>query len=118
MITLFGIANCDTIRKTRKWLEQQQADYDFHDYKKLGCSADLARTLIDTLGIEQVINKRGTTWRKLPEEEREPCNPKTAAQLMQQYPSLIKRPILRVADQWLVGYDTDRMTTLIAQDRK
>jgi Spx/MgsR family transcriptional regulator len=118
MITLYGIANCDTIRKTRKWLEQQGADYEFHDYKKLGCSSGLAKTLISELGIESVINKRGTTWRKLPESEREPLTATRAQKLMQDQPSLIKRPVLCVDDQWLVGYDTARITALISKGSK
>lgn len=115
MTTLYGIANCDTIRKTRKWLDQHGCDYQFHDYKKLGCSADLAATLVRELGTEQVINKRGTTWRKLAESEREPLDDRKAIALMQQYPSLIKRPILRVDDEWLVGYDTGRINDLLNQ---
>lgn len=117
MTTLFGIANCDTIRKTRKWLDQQDSDYEFHDYKKLGCSAELARTLVRELGTEQVINKRGTTWRKLAESEREPLDDKKAISLIQQHPSLIKRPILCVDGEWLVGYDTGRMSDLINQGK-
>jgi len=118
MTILYGIANCDTIRKTRKWLEQQNHDYEFHDYKKSGCSPALAKTLIAQFGIDQIINKRGTTWRKLPEAEREPLNEERAAILMQQQPSLIKRPVLRVDDQWLLGYDIDRMSALLDQDSK
>lgn len=115
MTTLYGIANCDTIRKTRKWLEQQNHNYEFHDYKKLGCSPQLAKSLIAQFGIDQIINKRGTTWRKLPEAEREPLDEKLAISLMQEHPSLIKRPVLQVDDQWLIGYDTDRMTALLDQ---
>lgn len=117
MITLFGIANCDTIRKTKKWLEQQHCDYQFHDYKQSGCSAKLARTLLRNFGAEQVINKRGTTWRNLPESEREPLDDKRAVSLMQDHPSLIKRPILCVDDQWLLGYDSERMSELINQGK-
>ena len=115
MIILYGIANCDTIRKTRKWLDAQNCDYQFHDYKKLGCSSELAKTMLKNLGIAQIINTRGTTWRNLAESEREPLNDKTATQLMQKHPSLIKRPVLRVGDAFLAGFDCERMSEMINQ---
>ena len=101
------------MRKTRAWLAQHNVDYDFHDYKKLGCNQDLATQLIRSFGVDQVINTRGTTWRQLDPAERESLDENRAVQLMQQYPSLIKRPILKVDDSWLLGYDTARMAALI-----
>jgi len=113
MTTLYGIANCDTVRKTRKWLEQEGHEHEFHDYKKSGCSQELAKEMLAALGIDQIINKRGTTWRKLPDSEKEPLNTERAVALMQEYPSIIKRPVFRIEDQWLVGYDTERLSTLL-----
>lgn len=115
MIILYGIANCDTIRKTRKWLEQQQLDYEFHDYKKLGCSADLCKTFLKHFSVAELINTRGTTWRKLPEQTRARLDEKLAMKLMQEQPSIIKRPLLNIDDQWLLGYDTARIKDLTSK---
>lgn len=115
MITLYGISNCDKVRKTRNWLSRQQLDYDFHDYKKLGCNAALARQLINAFSVEELINTRGTTWRQLDPAQREPLDETRALQLMQDYPALIKRPILHIDQSWLLGYDTARINALISK---
>ncbi len=112
MITLYGIAHCDSIRKTRKWLQDKGVEYSFHDYKKQGCPAELAASFLQQFDLDKLINKRGTTWRKLPESLREELTADSAAQLMQEQPS-IKRPILDVDGQWLLGYDSARMEELI-----
>ncbi|MEX2334442.1 MAG: ArsC/Spx/MgsR family protein, partial [Pseudohongiella sp.] len=65
MITLYGISNCDTMRKAGKWLDSQDIEWVLHDYRKQGLDLDLAETLVSVFGIEDLINKRGTTWRKL-----------------------------------------------------
>lgn len=105
MIVLFGISNCDSIKKTRKWLDSHNLDYEFHDYKKLGCNAELASKLGNEFELERLINKRGTTWRNLPEQVKNSLTPETARELMTANPSVIKRPILRIGDQWVLGYD-------------
>lgn len=115
MITLYGIGNCDTIRKTRKWLTDQGVEFDFHDYKKEGCSEKLAKQFLKQFSVEEVINKRGTTWRGLPQESKDNLTAGNAPQLMQQYPALIKRPLLCINNEWLLGYDTDHMQRLINQ---
>ncbi len=115
MIILYGIANCDTIRKTRNWLAEHNVDYQFHDYKKAGCSGELAKTLLARFSADELINKRGTTWRKLPESDKQALDGNKASALMQQHPSLIKRPLLCINNNWLLGYDTDRMQRLINQ---
>ena len=71
MFTMFGIKNCDTIKKAQKWLEAEGIEYHFHDYKKDGLSADMLNSWIADLGWEALVNKRGTTWRKLPEEVKD-----------------------------------------------
>ena len=81
MITLFGINNCDTIKKTRKWLEQHGVEYQFHDYKKLGCPAELANTFLEHFSHEQLINRRGTTWRKLPDPVKQSLDRESAVGL-------------------------------------
>ncbi len=112
MITLYGIGNCDKVRKTRNWLAQQQLDFEFHDYKKQGCDAALARKLLNAFSIEELINTRGTTWRKLDQSQREPLDESRALQLMQEYPSLIKRPILHIQQSWLLGFEPARISAL------
>ena len=104
-ITLYGISNCDTIKRTRKWLTDQGLDFDFHDYKKAGCSEELARQFITEFGVEKAVNRRGTTWRALSDEQKANLDETSAIELMSQYPAMIKRPILQAANQWLIGFD-------------
>lgn len=104
MLTVYGIPNCDTMKKARQWLQQQQLDYQFHDYKKAGIDTATLQQWVDQLGWELLVNRRGTTWRKLPESDREAINATTAIQLMQANPSLIKRPVLDTGHQLLVGF--------------
>lgn len=115
MITLFGIGNCDTIRKTRRWLEKNGHDFEFHDYKKQGCSTELATTFLSHFNLDQVVNKRGTTWRNLPDSAKDSLDAGNAALLMNQNPSLIKRPILKIGEQWALGYDEKAWQSLIKQ---
>ncbi|MEQ8314145.1 MAG: Spx/MgsR family RNA polymerase-binding regulatory protein [Gammaproteobacteria bacterium] len=104
MIVLFGISNCDTIKKTRRWLDSHKLDYEFHDYKKQGCNTKLARTLTEVFELDRLINKRGTTWRKLPEQVKNSLTTAKARELMTANPSVIKRPILKIGDEWALGY--------------
>ena len=104
MITIYGIPNCDTIKKARKWLQQNNVDYQFHDYKKQGVPEDRLRQWVKTLGWEVLLNKRGTTWRKLPEEIKANVNEAKAIQIMLDNPSIIKRPVLDKDGRLLVGF--------------
>ena len=115
MITLYGIGNCDTIKKTRRWLDQHQHDYQFHDYKKLGCDAELAAIFLARFELDEVINKRGTTWRKLPETVKNSLDSDSAAELMIENHSIIKRPILKIGKQWVLGYDEKKWQALIKE---
>ena len=95
MHTLYGIKNCDTIKKARRWLDDHQVEYRFHDYRVDGLDADLLHTFIDELGWEALLNTRGTTWRKLDESLRLTINnAQSAATLMLEMPAIIKRPLL------------------------
>jgi Spx/MgsR family transcriptional regulator len=105
MITVYGIRNCDTIKKTLKWLEAEGLEYQLHDYRKDGLSDSLVNQLLNQFSLEQLINRRGTTWRNLPESSKQGLSPATAENLMQKYPALIKRPILCDGKQWLIGFD-------------
>ncbi|MGP3592169.1 ArsC family reductase [Vagococcus sp. WN89Y] len=93
--TLYGIKNCDTIKKARRWLENNHIDYRFHDYRADGLDAQLLDTFINELGWESLLNTRGTTWRKLDETLRASItNAEAAAALMLEMPAMIKRPLL------------------------
>lgn len=111
-VTLYGIANCDTMKKTRKLLDAQGIHYLFHDYKKAGLDEELAQTLLSAIALEQLINKRGTTWRKLPASTQESLNGETARALVMNHPSLLRRPIIRHPQGWLVGYDESKIKAL------
>ncbi|OTA18887.1 arsenate reductase [Xenorhabdus beddingii] len=95
IFTLYGIKNCDTIKKARRWLEDQEIPYQFHDYRADGLSSELLQSFIEPIGWEPLLNTRGTTWRKLSDEQKAAINNAEAAQaLMLEQPSIIKRPLL------------------------
>nr|WP_137677361.1 arsenate reductase [Parerythrobacter lutipelagi] len=93
-IHLYGIPNCDTVKKARNWLEAKGRDYTFHDYKKEGADAGKVAGWIDAAGVDTVLNRRGTTFRKLPDEDKADIDPAKAVSLLVQHPSMIKRPIV------------------------
>ncbi|HHQ6624634.1 ArsC family reductase [Serratia fonticola] len=94
-LTMFGIKNCDTIKKARRWLEEQDVAYQFHDYRADGLDEQLLRDFVARLGWEPLLNTRGTTWRKLDEAQRNACdNADAAIALMLEQPAMIKRPLL------------------------
>lgn len=94
-ITLYGIPNCDTVKKARAWLAAQKLDYTFHDLKKQGVPADRLPHWMAAVGWEKLLNRQGTTWRKLDSQTQEAVNgPDSAAALMQAQPSVIKRPVV------------------------
>lgn len=95
MIIMYGIKNCDTIKKARRWLEAQQIESRFHDYRADGLDAEMLHGFINELGWEALLNTRGTTWRKLDESVRADVdNAEAAAALMLEMPAIIKRPLL------------------------
>ncbi|MHB9805211.1 ArsC family reductase [Pantoea ananatis] len=103
---MFGIKNCDTIKKARRCLEAAGVDYRFHDYRADGLTDDQLQQFIDVLGYQDLLNTRGTTWRKLPEAEREAISDAASAKaLMLAQPAIIKRPVLRAPDgSLLLGF--------------
>ncbi|MCB1737941.1 MAG: ArsC family reductase [Gammaproteobacteria bacterium] len=108
MPTIYGIPNCDTMKKARAWLAENGVDYRFHDYRKVGI--DLARLQVwdSAVGWETLLNRRGTTWRKLDEDVRADVDRDSALQLMIDNPSIIKRPVLELDDgRYLVGFKAD-----------
>lgn len=104
-VTLYGIANCDTVKKARKWLDAAGIDYAFHDYKKAGVPEAALRRWVARAGWEAVLNRRGTTFRKLPESETADLDATRAVALMCAHSSAIKRPVLEHgADGLLIGF--------------
>ena len=113
MIKMYGIPNCDTIKKARSFLDKNKLSYEFHDYKKLGVSPDLLKQWCDTLGYENVLNRRGTTWRKLDEETKANINQENAILLMQELPSMIKRPLLDNGKKLILGFNQSEYESLL-----
>ena len=107
MTTMYGIKNCDTIKKARTWLEERGIGYDFHDYKAAGIDETRLRGWVDKLGWEIVLNRTGTTFRKLPDADRADLNADKAITLMIAQPSMIKRPILEHEGALLAGFKPD-----------
>ena len=107
-IQFYGIHNCDTVKKARKWLDTNGLDYTFNDYKKLGADAAKVEAWIATHGTEIVLNKRGTTFRKLSDADKAAADDGHAAvALLVQHPSMIKRPIVEHSNGILVGFKED-----------
>lgn len=113
MYTLYGISNCDTIKKARRWLEQHDIAYQFHDYKKAGIDQETLTSWCRELGYETLLNTRGTTWRKLGDSDKNAMNEAKAIDLMQTHTSLIKRPVMDTGKSRLVGFDEASWKTLL-----
>lgn len=113
MITLYGIKNCDTVKKARKFLQQQQVAYQFHDYRADGISAELVAQFSAGLGWQNILNTRGTTWRQLTEEQKQHIEQQGACALMLQYPALIKRPILVDGTKFILGFSESEYQKLV-----
>jgi arsenate reductase len=106
-ITIYGIKNCDTMKKARAWLDGHGVAYDFHDYKLAGIGKDKLKQWSDELGWETLLNRAGTTFRKLPDSDKEGLNERKALALMLAQPSMIKRPVLDLGGKLLVGFKPD-----------
>lgn len=105
---IYGIKNCDTMKKAFKWLDAQGISYQFQDYKKEAPSQDLVAQWLEQLGWEQVINKRGTTWRKLDDNTKNTMNDTLAIEVILENPSIIKRPLLDHEGELHLGFkDTE-----------
>ena len=103
-VTIYGIKNCDTMKKARAWLDGRGVAYAFHDYKAAGIDADRLGEWAGKVGWEVLLNRAGTTFRKLSEAERTALDEARALALMQAHPSLIKRPVLDIDGTLLVGF--------------
>jgi len=114
---IYGIKNCDTVKKARRWLEENGVDARFHDYRGDGLDDALLQTLVDKQGWEALLNTRGTTWRKLDESVRAACDNADAAKaLMLEHPAVIKRPFLLAASgESLLGFKPESYAQFVAE---
>jgi Spx/MgsR family transcriptional regulator len=103
-VTIYGIPNCDTMKKARNWLESHGVDYAFHDYRKQGLEPQRLDGWVEKLGWEVLLNKAGTTFRKLADADKENLEAGKAKVLMLANPSMIKRPVLDLGGRLLVGF--------------
>ena len=106
-VTIYGIKNCDTMKKAFVWLDKAGVAYDFHDYKKAGASKGDLEKWCKAAGWETVLNRAGTTFKKLPESDKEGLTERKAIALMMAQPSMIKRPVLDDGKHLLVGFKPD-----------
>ncbi|MWV26667.1 ArsC family reductase [Aurantiacibacter rhizosphaerae] len=114
-IHLYGIPNCDTVKKARKWMDAQGHEYTFHDYKKEGADAQKLERWADRCGWEILLNRRGTTFRKLDDAQKANMDRAKAIALMREHPSIIKRPVLETddGDSVLVGFTPSEWENLL-----
>ncbi len=108
MHTLYGIKNCDTVKKARSWLDGRGIEYRFHDYRIDGLDEDLLRRFSSVLGWETMLNKRSTSWRQLSDAQKNDLNERNALTLMLEIPTLIKRPILDTGAQMIIGFNAEQ----------
>lgn len=109
-VTIYGIKACGTMQKARAWLEARGVAYAFHDYKARGIAREVLEGWVRQLGWEAVLNRAGTTFRKLPEADRQGLDAAKAVELMLAQPSMIKRPVLDVGGRLLVGFRPEAYT--------
>jgi arsenate reductase (glutaredoxin) len=113
-LTLYGIPNCDTMKKARVWLDQHGVAHVFHDYRKAGIDRGSLERWVAEHGWQTVLNRAGTTFRKLPEAERADLDDARAIALMLAQPSMIKRPVLDLGERTLVGFKPDIYAAALA----
>lgn len=118
MITLYGIANCATVKKARAFLDQHNIAYTFHDFKKTPPTREWLSGCLKHVGLDTLINKRGTTWRKLnSEQQAQATHAEQAIELMLEYPSVIKRPVLAVDNQIHIGFTPESYQNIFHTNR-
>lgn len=115
MVTLYGIKNCDTVKRARKALDEAGITYRFHDFRADGLRPDKAQAWIDALGLDAVLNRRGTTWRQLDPAEQARAEGSAAATLLAEQPTLIKRPVFEHGDDVLIGFPRSEAPTILAR---
>ena len=111
-VTMYGIPNCDTIKKAKKWLQQAGIDFEFHDYRKQGVDTEMVTVFCNHFGWEQVVNKRGTTYRQLTPEQKDTLSESSAIPLLVKHPAMIKRPVLLVDGQYYIGFKAEQYSSI------
>ena len=112
-LTLYGIPNCDTVKKARVWLDQQGVAFAFHDYKKAGIDRPRLEAWVAEHGWEIVLNRAGTTFKALPDADKAEIDADKAVALMLAQPSMIKRPVLDMGDRTMVGFKPERYAAIL-----
>lgn len=114
MIKVYGIPNCNTVKKALDWLKAQKLDYEFHDYKKEGITIKKLNTWCMEFKWETLLNKAGTTWKSLPEDEKQSVvDQASAVKIMAEYTSIIKRPVVEADDKYLVRFDAQQYADVL-----
>ena len=111
-ITLYGIANCDTIKKAKTWLQDHAVEFEFHDYRKQGLEAELLQTWVNDLGWDALLNRRGTTWRQLAPEVKDTLDTDSAIEIMLANPAIIKRPLLVTNGRRYLGFSHEQYSQI------
>lgn len=114
MTTVFGIKNCDTIKKTKKYLEAKQIDFNFHDYRTDGIDTQWLENVFTQLDWEKVLNKRGTTYRQLSDEAKAAISRETVAEVLAEHPAMIKRPIIEHQGEFILGFSEKQLDEVFA----
>ena len=112
MITLYGIKNCDSIKKSRKWLDKNSIEYVFHDFRIDGVKKTMIKEFIENIDITLLINKRSTSWKKLSTKEKLADTKLDLIELLVKNPTIIKRPIIKSKDKYLVGFSEEKFKLL------
>jgi len=113
MIILYGIKNCDSVKKARKWLSENGVDYQFHDFRSDGITEELVQSFISQGSWEILLNKRSTSWKQLDAADKENITEEKVIALMLATPTLIKRPVLVAEDHFFVGFNPETYQTLL-----
>jgi arsenate reductase len=116
-VTIYGIKNCDTMKKARTWLDSRGVAYAFHDYKTAGIERERLERWCKQVGWEALLNRAGTTFRKLPDKDKEVSDAKKAIALMQAQPSMIKRPVLEAGGKLLAGFKPEHYAKALGESR-
>lgn len=114
MITLYGIPNCDTVKKARKWLEAEGLEYLFHDFKKQGLDEHKINQWLSSVGPDLLVNKRSTSWKKLTDAEKALVAEGGTAQILSEYPTLVKRPVLETENSTHVGFKAEQYQSIFS----
>lgn len=113
MITLYGIKNCDSVKKARKWLMENNCDYQFHDFRSDGITEELVQSFIAVNGWEKLLNKRSTSWKQLDAADKENITEEKVISLFLATPTLIKRPVLVAENHFFVGFNLENYQKLL-----